>query len=282
MKFYIVIRAYNEQDTIRFTLQSLVNQTVLPTKLVVVNDNSSDNTGTIIKEYVHKYDWISSVDTHASSEHQPGAKVIKAFYYGFETLDEDYDIICKFDADIIFPVNYIDSIAKMFQNDKKIGIAGGLPYIKNKGQWVFENIALKSHVRGPIKAYRKECFHNIGGLIKSIGWDTVDVLLAQYFGWKVQTDQNLEVKHLKPTGQNYSSKSVYLHGQSLYIMRYGIWLSLIAALKSAINKRSFTYFLNAIRGYFKAKKTKVDFVVNKDQGEFIRKLRWQNIRKRFF
>ena len=282
MKFCIVIPAYNEQDTIRLTLQSLVNQTLLPTKLVVVNDNSSDNTGAIIKEYVQNYNWISSVETNASNEHQPGAKVMEAFYYGIESLDDDYDVICKFDADIIFPVNYIESIAKMFQNDKTIGIAGGLPYIKNKGQWVFEKIALRSHVRGPIKAYRKECFHNIGGLKKSIGWDTVDVLLAQYYGWKVQTDQTLEVKHLKPTGQNYSSKSIYLQGQSFYLMRYGICLALIAALKSSINRRSFTYFKNAIRGYFNAKKMKVKFIVNEDQGKFIRKLRWRNIRKKVF
>jgi len=30
-------------------------------------------------------------------------------------------------------------------------------------------------------------------------------------------------------------------------------------------------------GYFKAKKEKMPFLVNKAQGEFIRKLRWKNM-----
>ena len=44
MKYYIIIPAYNEEAFMSLTLQSLVEQTVLPTKIVVVNDNSTDKT----------------------------------------------------------------------------------------------------------------------------------------------------------------------------------------------------------------------------------------------
>ena len=43
MNFYIVIPAHNEEKNIAQTLQSIVNQKLKPKKLVVVNDNSSDN-----------------------------------------------------------------------------------------------------------------------------------------------------------------------------------------------------------------------------------------------
>jgi len=282
MNFYIVIPAHNEQDTIGLTLESLVNQTLPPKRLIVVNDNSSDNTHQIISKFTGKYDWISSINITSSTKHIPGAKVINAFYKGLNTLDEGYDIICKFDADIIFPNSYLETLTMIFKSDKNIGIAGGIPYIKKGGKWVYETVASKNHVRGPIKSYRKGCFKDIGGLKKSVGWDSIDVLLAQYFGWKVQANKDLHVKHLKPTGKTYSKSTKHLRGEALYKMRFGIILTVIASLKSALNKRSFSYFINSIIGYSKAKKEKQAFLVNEKQGKFIRQLHWKNIRKKIF
>jgi len=282
MNFYIIIPAHNEEGTISLTLESLVNQTLQPKQVVVVNDNSSDKTPQIISTYTKKYNWISSINITSSNEHIPGAKVINAFYNGFEILDDNYDIICKYDADIFFPNNYLKSISKIFESDKRIGIAGGIPFIKKKDKWVFEKVASKNHVRGPIKSYRKKCFEDIGGLKESVGWDSIDILLAQYFGWKVQTIKNLHVKHLKPTGNTYSKNTKHLRGEALYKMRFGFILTIIASLKSAFNKRSGTYFLNSVIGYFKAKRQKQEFLVDKNQGRFIRQLHWKNIRKKVF
>lgn len=282
MIIYIVIPAHNEEDSIESTLESIVNQSFLPKKVVVVNDNSTDQTSEIISRYVDKYSWISLLNIESSSEHIPGSKVVQAFNKGKATLDEDYDIICKFDADLIFPEHYLETIIELFQSDPTIGIAGGLPFINVKNEWVFENIAKKDHVRGPIKAYRKACYKAIGGLRSSIGWDSVDVLLAQYFGWKVMTDKELHVKHLKPTGMTYHSSAKYLQGEALYKMRFGVILTIIASLKSALKRQRVSSFFNSIRGYNKAKRERKEFLVNDEQGRFIRKLRWKNIRQRLF
>ena len=282
LNIYIVIQAHNEEDCIALMLESLTNQTLLPKKVVVVNDNSTDETARITSEFCKKYSWITTINITSSTSHIPGNKVINAFYKGFETLDDNYDIICKFDADIIIPDNYLESIVKLFSSDEKVGVAGGLAYIKKNNKWVYETISSKDHVRGPFKAYRKACFKEIGGLKPSIGWDSVDVLLAQYFGWKVATKKTLHVKHLKPTGKTYHKKSKYLQGEALYKMRFGIVLTVISALKSSINKRSLSFFTNTITGYFKAKRTKLEPLVNKEQGSFIRGLRWKNIFKKIF
>ncbi|MBT8395272.1 MAG: glycosyltransferase family 2 protein, partial [Bacteroidia bacterium] len=200
MNIYIVIPAHNEEDFLASMLESLVNQTILPKKVVIVNDNSTDSTKKIISGFTKKYSWISTLNITSSNHHIPGSKVIKAFYKGLETLDDIYDIICKFDADIILPNNYLESLIHLFNSDDKIGIAGGLAYIKKNNNWVYETISSKEHVRGPFKAYRKECFKKIGGLKESIGLDTLDVLLAQFYGWKIKTDKSMHIKHLKPTG----------------------------------------------------------------------------------
>jgi glycosyltransferase involved in cell wall biosynthesis len=48
MNYYIVIPSHNEEAFISLTLESLVSQTVLPKKVVVVNDNSTDNTANVV------------------------------------------------------------------------------------------------------------------------------------------------------------------------------------------------------------------------------------------
>lgn len=280
MDFYIIIPAHNEENTIGLTLKSLVNQTLLPKKMVVVNDNSSDKTPQIISTFTKKYDWISSINIATTNEHIPGTKVINAFYEGVKELDDNYDIICKYDADIVFPNKYLETIASMFKSDSKIGIAGGIPFIQKNDHWIFENIASKNHVRGPIKSYRKQCFNDIGSLKKAVGWDSIDVLLAQYFGWKIRTNKNLHVKHLKPTGKTYSKNTKYLRGESLYKMRFGFILTLIASFKSAINKKSIPYFFHSVIGFIKAKNKNLPYLVDKKQGKFIRQLHWKNIRKK--
>ena len=273
MKFYIVIPAHNEEDVIDEMLQSLTTQTHLPKKVVVVDDNSTDNTLKIIQDYTSTYNWIEDISISSSKKHIPGAKVINAFYKGFETLDSDFDIICKFDADIILPENYLERLSELFSKNKSVGVAGGLAYIKKNGNWVYENISNKNHVRGPFKAYRKACFEDIGGLKHSIGWDTVDTLLAKYYSWEVKTDKLLKIKHLKPTGKTYTKSSKYLQGEALYKMRYGIFITMISALKMGYKKRSLTTFINYNIGYFRTNER----IVTKEQGKFIRKLRWKGI-----
>jgi len=173
-------------------------------------------------------------------------------------------------------------LSDIFSINKKIGIAGGNLYIKAGNDWVFESISNKKKVRGPIKLYRKECFNEIGGLKKSIGWDTVDELLAQYHGWQIHTDESLHVKHLKPTGKAYDKAAKHKQGEAFYKMRYGFLLSFIASAKLGLKKNSTSFFINSIIGYLKGKKNRLPFLVSKKEGVFIRNLRWDGIKNKIF
>ncbi|WP_062062170.1 glycosyltransferase [Aquimarina longa] len=280
MKTYIVIPAHNEERFIAKTLDSLVTQTVLPTKIVVVNDNSTDHTKDIVNQFVIKYDYITLIDTNSSKDHMPGSKVINAFYQGYKTLDTDYDIICKFDADLIFPSNYLEEIANHFNTHNHIGMVGGFCYVEKNQEWILENLTNKDHIRGALKTYRKKCFEDINGLKPAMGWDTIDELLAQYHNWTIKTDTTLHVKHLKPTGNTYNPKAKYKQGEAFYRMRYGFWITLIASIKLALLKKQPKLIFDYLAGYFIAKRKKQSFLVSKIEGEFIRKLRWKKIKKK--
>ena len=281
MKVSIIIPVYNEQGLIKKSIESIINQTTKPQKVIYVNDSSTDETRNIIKEFSEKHEWIDLIDHESNQEHEPGSKIVKAFNFGLKNLNISYDIICKFDADIIIPNNYVERLVNIFSNNNNVGIAGGNLYIFKRGKWLYEKIAAKSHVRGPIKAYRHKCFEEINGLKSSIGWDTVDVLLAQKKGWKIYTDKSLVVKHLKPTGDKYSIKSKILQGQSLYIMRFGIVLSILSLVKSSINNCTPSKLLFGSVGYLIALFKQKPFIVTKEEGYFIRKFRWSVIRKKY-
>ncbi len=281
MNFYIIIPAHNEESSLGLTLNSLVNQTHLPKRIVVVNDNSTDKTQDIIDAYAEKHSWITLVNSKSSNEHLPGSKIINAFYKGYDTLDKNYDVLCKFDADLIFPNNYLEQLSIHFNKNDRLGMAAGFCYIEKNKEWMLENLTNKDHVRGALKAYKKECFLEIGKLKPSMGWDTVDELLAKYYDWELLTDESLHVKHLKPTGISYNKTSKYLQGEAMYKMRYGFIITLISAIKLAFKKKSFRLFKDYLAGYFKAKKEKIDYLVSEKEGQFIRDLRWKGISQKF-
>ncbi|WP_303318190.1 glycosyltransferase family 2 protein [Flavivirga abyssicola] len=282
MNFYIIIPAHNEQSSIGATLDSLVNQSLEPKRLVVVNDNSTDNTQSIVDVYAKKHDWIHLINSKSSNKHLPGSKIINAFYKGYDALDDDYDVICKFDADLIFPNNYLEQLSNHYKKNEKLGMVSGFCYIEKNNHWVLENLTRKDHIRGALKAYRKKCFLQIGKLKPSMGWDTVDELLAKFYNWDILTDESLKVKHLKPTGASYNKASKYLQGEAMYKMRYGFMITLISAMKLAYKKRSFALFKDYMSGYLKAKKSKVSYLVSEEEGIFIRDLRWKGIKNTLF
>lgn len=282
MKISIIIPAHNEEAFISKTLQSLVEQTILPSEIIIVNDNSTDKTQDIIDEFSKSYIYIKSVFLASEKNHQPGSKVINAFNEGLKIADKNSHIICKFDSDLIFPKNYIEKIITIFNTDSKIGMVGGFCYVEKNENWILENLTNKDHIRGALKAYRKECFEQIGGLKTTMGWDTVDELLAKYHGWNVVTDTSLHVKHLKPTGKVYTKTARYKQGEAFYKMRYGFWLTAIASAKLAIRKKNIPYWMDCLKGFQISKKKKLQFIVSEKEGRFIRKLRWEGIKRKLF
>lgn len=289
MKTLIIIPTYNEERFIAGTLDSLLNQTTPVDRIIVVNDNSTDQTLEIAQQYQETHSNIQVITHQSSDQNIPGSKVIRAFNFGLQQVKlSEYDLICKFDADLIFPSNYLELIVSRFTsttlNDHReseiIGMVAGHCTIEHNGNWILEKGTNKDHIRGALKAYRRECFEQIGGLKESIGWDTMDEMLARYHGWDVVTIPELHVKHLKPTGAAYNPIAKYLQGEAFYKMRYGWWLTAITGAKMAWNKKNFRLFTDYLKGYQLAQQKNLEPLVTVDQGRFIRSYRWKGIRSK--
>ena len=146
-------------------------------------------------------------------------------------------------------------------------MVAGHCYIEKNGKWQLENLTSKEHIRGPLKAYRKACFVDIGGLKKSMGWDTIDELLALYYTWEFKTDESLQCKTSKTNRLKYNPKAKYLQGTALYKMRYGFVLAFLSALKLAFKKRRHSSFLGLLSWLYEStEKTKKTFLLVQTKG----------------
>jgi cellulose synthase/poly-beta-1,6-N-acetylglucosamine synthase-like glycosyltransferase len=273
--FAIVIPMHNEAQHIIACLDSLWAQSCQSFDILIVNDGSSDQSPQLVKAWMQGKTRVNMVDLPAS-QHAPGAKVVHSFYHGWQAMQaEKYAFVCKFDADIIFPPDYLARLLAHFEASPKTGMLSGLVYIQNsQKQWVFEALSSKNHVRGPIKCYRRQCFDDMQGLRACLGWDNIDVMLAQKHGWQVQTIKDLWVKHLRPTAYAYRAQKAQKLG--LYFYNLGLdWpLCLVSALKSAYKERSIGHFLSILRSYAQQRKIAAPKALTADEIKYIRNLRY--------
>ena len=273
MKFAVIVPAHNEEANLPRLFESLLNQKQLPDEIVLVDDNSSDNSAMLMEKYADKYAFVQWVRTISTQGHRPGAKVIDAFNHGLQFVKTEVEVLVKLDADLELPPTYFSQIIACFQTPS-VGIAGGYCYEKNKqGEWTLNHPMHSTHVRGAFKAYRMDCFKAIGGLRAAMGWDTVDELLARYYGFEVLTIEHLKVLHHRPLGKRYTPEAAREQGKAFYQMRYGLFWSLAAILKGGWQKKSIIWMLNCLRGYLSAKNKNIKYIVNEAEGKFIRTFR---------
>lgn len=284
MRFLIVIPTHNEEENILRCLDSLRKQSFQDFSCIVVNDGSTDNTRVLVEDFIENIR-LSGVESSRftlrnlpKSEHQPGAKVVRTFNKGLEGISlDDYDIVCKFDADIIFPENYLEKVNRVYEENSKAGMVSGLVYIEKNGEWIFENLSSKNHVRGPIKSYRVTCFKEMNGLRPVLGWDNIDVMLAQMHGWDVITIKDIWVKHLRPTAYKYKKQKAEKLGQYFYNIGLNFPLAFVASAKSSLKNKSLSEFFITIKSFLKQNSERV---LSPQEIAYIRSLRWNQMLRR--
>lgn len=291
MIYGIITPAYNEQHQITAFMQSVIRQTELPDKLVIVNDNSTDRTGEIAREIAADHDFIIVADRQSAPQHQTGSKVAEAFLDGLARTDsQHWDIIVKLDADLVLPEHYFETVLDHFRYHPDTGICGGVCALRmdpESGRPTghsttkalrTEHLTDKYHVRGALKAYRKRCYEDIGGIKPVYGWDTLDELLAAWKRWETVVLPDLQVEHSAPTGSE--TQSVKLHrmtGELFYRLGYDPIIALAASMKRFRMSPLFLSAFWSYLGYLYALIRRPEPYVTPDQRAFIRKLRYRRM-----
>jgi biofilm PGA synthesis N-glycosyltransferase PgaC len=226
-RYVLISPCRNEAAYMRETLDSVAAQSVLPSRWVIVDDGSTDETASILSEYAARYTWISIVTRGDRGHRAVGPGVIDAFYSGYETIDpSEYDFLAKVDLDLRLPPRYFEILIQRMNAEPRIATCSGKSYIYERGQLVNERHGDDTSL-GMTKFYRRERFQAIGGFVREVMWDGIDCHLCRMHGWIACSwdEPQLRFVHLRPMGS--SQHSIYTgrmrHGYGQYFMGTGFW-----------------------------------------------------------
>ena len=203
MSSYCVITpAFNEEKSLGQVIETLVTQSVLPKKWLIVDDGSTDQTASIIKKYAEQYPFIQYIFREKPKGQDYFASNVFAIMEGYRQIrDESFDFLGVLDADILLPKDYYHAIIRKFGKDKQLGVASGIyeNLINGKLHKVLND---RRSTPKAIQVFRKEVFDELNGYLpmKYGGEDTVSCFMARMNGWKVWSFPDIKVVHLRPTG----------------------------------------------------------------------------------
>jgi glycosyltransferase involved in cell wall biosynthesis len=226
LTYALVTPARNEAQFIELAIKSMISQTCLPLKWVIVSDGSIDGTDEIVEKYLPDHPWMELVRMPERKERHFAGKVM-AFNAGYTIIQSTtYDIIGNLDADISFDADYFEFLMSKFAENIKLGVAG-TPFVENGKHYDFR-FASTDHVSGACQLFRKECFEEIGGYIpiKGGGIDWTAVTTARMKGWITKTFTEKTCTHHRQIGTGghgklmshfkYGEKNYFLGGHPLW------------------------------------------------------------------
>ena len=107
MKYILITSARNEEASIAKTLDSVVTQSVLPERWIIVDDNSTDRTAKIVEDYARRYPWIELVRRVQDRDRNFASKA-HAVNNGLERANSlQFEIVGNLDADVSFGPYYM-------------------------------------------------------------------------------------------------------------------------------------------------------------------------------
>ncbi len=270
LRYVIITPAKNEAEYIEKTIQSVISQTILPLKWVIVNDGSTDNTEEIIKKYLGLYPWIELISLPASEERHFGRKA-RAFSLGYEHVRQlDFEIIANLDADISFEKNYFSFLLEKFNQDPQLGIAG-TPFRENNWQYDYRFTNIE-HVSGACQVFRRQCYEAIGGYVplEAGGIDLYAVLKARMTGWKTRSFPEKFIIHHRKMGSAKSKtlEIAFKGGYHDYLMGVSLKWQLLRSIYRLKTPPVFLFAFSLASGYVWAMFTRAKRLVPPDMIKF--------------
>ena len=227
MRYVLISPARNEEKFIAKTLDSMVRQTLLPERWVIVDDGSTDRTAEIVKGYAERFDWITLLQ-RPKRVHRSFAGKVEAFNAGFDAVRAlAFDVVGNLDTDLSFDPDYLDFLLSKFAEDLRLGVAG-TPFLENGYDSARDSFEGVNHVAGGCQLFRRKCFEEIGGYIANPagGIDWIAVTTARMKGWKTRSFPEKRFHHYRTLGTagksslaasfSYGEKDYYLGGSPIW------------------------------------------------------------------
>ena len=121
----VLVPAYNAEDTIRGSIQSILDQTFADIKVVIVNDGSTDRTGLILDD-------MAEEDARILVVHQRNGGIVDAMNAGLDHCVSEF--VARHDADdIAFPERLELQLEYLLAHEECIAVSGRAFIINTEG-----------------------------------------------------------------------------------------------------------------------------------------------------
>jgi poly-beta-1,6-N-acetyl-D-glucosamine synthase len=225
--YVLITPARNEEGLIEGTIESVIHQTALPLRWLIVDDGSTDRTSKIVTRYLAQHSWVEMVQMPQRQDRSFAGKV-QAFNVGHKKVQHlAYDIVGNLDADVSFEPDYIEFLLNKFREDSDLGVSGTVFWEEgySSERQSFEG---HNHVAGGCQLFRRQCFEQIGGFIpnEAGGVDWIAVTTARMAGWKTKSFREKSFFHHRHLGMaernvfvatfSYGEKDYYLGGHPIW------------------------------------------------------------------
>lgn len=199
--YVLITPARDEEAFIEKTIESMIRQTVLPLKWVIVDDGSTDRTVEIVEPYLEGYTWIDLIRRPPRKERNFAGKV-NAFNEGLERLhDLPFTFVGNLDADISFDPDHFEFLLQKLQEDKTLGVVG-TAYTQEDWDSMKDSFEGQASVHGACQLFRYQCFLELGGYRANPagGVDWIAVTTARMLGWKTRNYPERRFHHYRTMG----------------------------------------------------------------------------------
>jgi glycosyltransferase involved in cell wall biosynthesis len=285
MKYVLITPAHNEERFIMKTLDSMVAQTRLPERWVIVDDGSADRTAEIIEKYAARYPWIELVKRPHRMDRSFAGKV-HAFNAGLERVRSvQFEVVGNLDADLSFDPDYLEFLIGKFAEDPALGVAG-TPFTEDGGyDSTRDSFEGENHVAGGCQLFRRECFEDVGGYVpnQAGGIDWIAVTTARMMGWTTRSFPEKRFRHYRSLGTAGRSgfAALFSYGEKdYYLGNSPIWQ--LFRISYRMTKRPFLIEgLVLLSGYFWAALRRINRPITLELMRFHRQEQMKKLRTIF-
>jgi poly-beta-1,6-N-acetyl-D-glucosamine synthase len=200
--YVLVTAAYNEEKFLPLTIESVLSQTVLPKKWIIVSDASTDRTDEIVLRYAQESHIISLLRVVENHPRNFAAQV-NAINLGCANLRCcDYEFIGNLDADVSFDSTYFANLLERFRTNPRLGLAGGVIRERDGSIMTAPRGERLHSVPHALQFFRRQCYEDIGRYqaLPYGGPDAYAEVMARMKGWVVEGFSDLVVQHHRYTG----------------------------------------------------------------------------------
>jgi poly-beta-1,6-N-acetyl-D-glucosamine synthase len=281
LSYVLITPARNEALNIERLILSVVRQTVLPTRWVIVSDGSTDGTDEIVEGYLGKHPWILFLRMPERRDRHFAAKVA-CFNAGYERLRAlDFDLVGNLDADISFDEVYFQFLLEKCAADARLGVIG-TPFVEGGKHYDYRFTSIE-HVSGACQLFRRACFEEIGGYrpIRGGGIDWVAVTTARMKGWRTRTFTDKTCVHHRKMGTANVGplKALFLQGRKDYVFgNHPLW-EIFRSIYQTTKRPFLIGGCLLLAGFLAALSKGTRLNISDDLARFVRKEQMQRLRR---